>query len=315
MGDKTGIEWTDATWNPTTGCDRTSPGCDHCYALAQAGRLKLMGSARYQNDGDPRTSGPGFKATTHPEALDQPLRWRRPRRIFVNSMSDLFHPDIPDDFIARVFAVMALADQHTFQVLTKRPQRMEHVIGGAPSQSRVSIRETVRGYAEDMRPGGMTEMMPWPLPNVWLGTSVESQQYAFRARHLLNTPAAVRFISAEPLLGPLDLSEYLRPWRYADPGDLTGPEVRTTPGWPQPRLDWLIVGGESGRSARPMDPQWARDLRDQAQAAGTAYHFKQWGEWGIQGWAVGETDGPTVKMGKRNAGRLLDGRTWDEYPT
>jgi len=228
MSDKTGIEWTDATWNPTTGCDRVSPGCDNCYALELAGRLKLMGSAAYQNDGDPRTSGPGFKLTLHPDRLDQPLRWQRPRRIFVNSMSDLFHPDVPADFVADVFSVMREASQHQFQVLTKRPQRMKGLVSAM--------------YA------GWDEV----VSNVWLGTSIESDGYAFRARHLAETPAAVRFLSLEPLLGPLPSL------------DLTG-------------IDWVIVGGESGPNHRPIEAEWVRDIRDRCVAAGVAFFFKQWG--------------------------------------
>ena len=166
MGDHSSIEWTGATWNPTTGCDRTSPGCDNCYALTLAKRLKAMGVAKYQADGDPRTSGPGFKVTTHPEALEQPYRWRTPRTIFVNSMSDLFHPDVPADFVADVFEVMRETPQHTYQVLTKRSKRLLEL---APD-------------------------LPWPA-NVWMGVSVETARYAFRVRHLQRVPAAVRFLS------------------------------------------------------------------------------------------------------------------------
>ena len=248
MGDKSGIEWTDATWNPTTGCDRVSPGCDNCYALDLAARLKAMGSAAYQQDGDPRTSGPGFKLTLHPDRIDQPLRWKRPRRIFVNSMSDLFHPDVPSYYIAAVFDVMAAAHQHSFQILTKRPRRMAELSHGATFGER------------------------WPLPNVWLGTSIETDRYAFRTDYLIATQAATRFLSLEPLLGPLPSL------------DLTG-------------IDWVIVGGESGFGARPMDPQWVREIRDRCVDAGVPFFFKQWG-------------GRTPKAG----GRELDGRTWDEYP-
>jgi protein gp37 len=253
VGDKTAIEWTDATWNPVTGCDRTSPGCDHCYALKMAARLKKMGSANYQNDGDPRTSGPGFGVTCHPHMLDQPLRWKKPRRIFVNSMSDLFHPDVPDEFIAQVFAVMACAPQHTFQVLTKRPQRMAKLLSddgdGDTFVARVelSVMEMLdQGIVKPdpewpqlfpMPGSSFDELLPWPRPNVWLGVSIETDRYTFRADHLRATPAALRFISAEPLLGPLPSL------------DLTG-------------IDWLIVGGESGPGARPMHPDWVRDLRD-----------------------------------------------------
>jgi len=282
MGDKTGIEWTDATWNPTTGCDKVSPGCDNCYAMTLAPRLQAMGSAHYQQDGDPRTSGPGFGIAMHADALDKPLRWTRPRRIFVNSMSDLFHGGVTREFQARVFAVMALAPQHTFQVLTKRPGVMRSVMNNPEFKAAV-----VR--ALDWRAGHVTDEPPaieWPLPNVWLGTSVEDQERAdLRIPALLGTPAAIRFLSMEPLLGPVDIINSL--------GDswLTG-------------LDWIIVGGESGHGARPMRAEWARSLRDQAEVAGVAFHFKQWGSHDEHG----------TPMHKKAAGRMLDGRTWDEFP-
>ena len=239
---KTSIEWTTDTWNPVTGCDRTSPGCDHCYALTLAKRLKAMGNPRYQVDGDPRTSGPGFGVTLHPDKLDEPLHWRTPRRVFVNSMSDLFHPDVPDDFIGAVIQAMTFAPEHTFQVLTKRPQRMAKVLSrvswdcnGDSSLGRFTRAELAIGANEwwDFKE---------QLPNVWWGTSIESDHYAFRADHLRATPAAVRFLSLEPLLGPLPSL------------DLTD-------------IDWVIVGGESGPGARPMDPNWAREIRDQCRRA------------------------------------------------
>jgi protein gp37 len=244
MGDHSAIEWTQATWNPVTGCDQVSAGCDHCYALTLAARLKAMGQAKYQRDGDPRTSGPGFGVTVHPEELDTPTRWRRPRRIFVNSMSDLFHPKVPADFVAQVFEVMAETPQHIYQVLTKRPKR---------------ARQLLQGWS--------------PSPNVWLGVSVEDDRQVDRAVILREVPVAVRFLSCEPLLGPLpslDLTE----------------------------IDWVIVGGESGQSFRPMQPDWAIDLRDRCLGADIPFFFKQWG-------------GRTPKAG----GRLLDGRTWDEFPS
>lgn len=223
MSDRSGIEWTGATWNPTTGCDRTSPGCDHCYALTLSRRLKAMGVAKYQRDGDPHTSGPGFGLTVHSDVLDVPHRWRTPRTIFVNSMSDLFHHKVPVGFVEEVFAVMAATPRHTYQVLTKRSKRL----------------------------ADMASRLPWP-GNVWMGVSVETDRYRFRIDHLREVPAAVRFVSAEPLLGPLpDL-------------DLSG-------------VDWLIAGGESGPQARPMDIGWGRDLRDQCLRAGVPFFFKQWG--------------------------------------
>jgi protein gp37 len=223
MGDRSGIEWTEATWNPTTGCDRTSPGCDNCYALTLAKRLKAMGQSKYQNDGDPRTSGPGFALSLHPDTLALPRGWTSPRLIFVNSMSDLFHPKVPVDYIRSVFEVIADTPQHTYQLLTKRSKRLTTV----------------------------AERLDWPH-NLWMGVSVENTQYAFRIDHLRTVPAAVRFVSAEPLLGPLSNL------------DLTS-------------ISWLIAGGESGPDARSMEIGWAIDLRDQCAAAGVPFFFKQWG--------------------------------------
>jgi protein gp37 len=311
----TGIEWCDETWNPTTGCDRTSPGCDHCYALDMAARLKAMGSAGYQNDGDPRTSGPGFALTMHEDRLDQPIRWKRPRRIFVNSMSDLFHTDVTDSFRLDVWQVMGAARQHTYQILTKRPQAMgqfcRRLAWVYPPKTNVTTGEPYLDIEQESR--DITEM----LPNVWLGTSIENDTFTFRASHLRQTPAVVRFLSLEPLLGPLPSL------------DLTG-------------IDWVIVGGESGPGARPMHPDWARDVRDRCVAAGVPFLFKQWGEyrptiagewvppWPVQVFGDGKvpkrgvgmtveqmTDPGTISMmrvGKHKAGRELDGRTWDEYP-
>ncbi|MDG4784397.1 phage Gp37/Gp68 family protein [Micromonospora sp. WMMD1102] len=250
MGDGSTIEWTEATWNPTTGCDRISPGCDNCYALTLAKRLKAMGSAKYQTDGDPRTSGPGFGVAVHQSALTEPLRWRAPRTVFVNSMSDLFHARVPREFVAQAFGVMARTPQHTYQILTKRPERMLRLVG-----EEIDGGVTLLEAADE---AGLTDTAQtlyeaaWPLPNVWLGTSIELDRYAGRACPLRATSAAVRFISAEPLLGPLPSL------------DLTG-------------IDWLIAGGESGPGARSVDPGWVRDLRDRCQASGVAFFFKQWG--------------------------------------
>jgi protein gp37 len=229
----TKIHWTDETWNPTTGCDRTRfAGCLHCYALEYASRLKAQGSRRYQVDGDPRTSGPGFGLTLHPDVLDKPRHWRDPRRVFVNSMSDLGHPGIPDEFLAAIFDVMAETPRHTYQILTKRPHR---------------IRAFLEGYY--FLPSAFGE----PLPNVWIGTSVAVQEDADTLIPvLLDIPAAVRFISAEPLLGPITLK----------------------PEW-LPGLSWLIAGGESGTEHRPMDLAWPRSLRDQCLASGVSFFFKQ----------------------------------------
>ncbi|MGP3635574.1 DUF5131 family protein [Streptomyces sp. 24-1644] len=223
MSDRSAIEWTEATWNPTTGCDRVSLGCDNCYALALAKRLKAMGAAKYQRDGDPRTSGPGFDVTLHPDSLDVPYGWKAPRVVFVNSMSDLFHARVPLDFVRQVFKVMADTPQHTYQVLTKRARRLRQI---APK-------------------------LDWPS-NLWMGVSVESEAGLPRIEDLRQVPAAVRFLSCEPLLGPL-------------PGlDLEG-------------IHWVIAGGESGPNHRMLDEVWVTQIRDTCQAADVAFFFKQWG--------------------------------------
>lgn len=364
MGDKTAIEWTDATWNPIIGCSRVGPGCDHCYAIGVVHREMSPQHVglTIKRPGEP-TDWTG-EVRPAPQVLDKPLHWKRPRRIFVNSLSDLFHADLPDREIAKVFAVMALAPQHTFQVLTKRPQRMAKLLSD-PAWWHLVLGEATR-LGQPVELGGLGQPIQRmmldpaqaravfddePLPNVWLGTSIESDRYTFRADHLRATPAAVRWISAEPLLGPLPSL------------DLTG-------------IDWLVVGGESGPGARPMHPDWARDLRDRCVCTGardcrahrhtfgcygetrrehtdrpTAFLFKQWGDWdpmapmvdGVYNfdgpnatvltdgqffttWAAWEKAGrsnsgltrlsPTgmYRVGKKAAGRELDGRTWDEYP-
>lgn len=223
MADQSAIEWTEATWNPTTGCDKTSPGCDNCYALTLSKRLKAMGQPKYQRDGNPRSSGPGFGLTIHPDVLDIPRAWLAQRTIFVNSMSDLFHHEVPEPYIHRVFDVIAETPQHQYQVLTKRSKRLADV----------------------------GQRLSWP-PNLWIGVSVENTRYRFRLDHLRSVEAAVRFVSAEPLLGPLEEL------------DLAG-------------IDWLIAGGESGPGARPVEEAWLIDLRDQCTAAGVPFFFKQWG--------------------------------------
>jgi protein gp37 len=234
MADRSAIEWTDASWNPVTGCTQVSPGCDHCYAMTFAERFRSVPGHPYEQ---------GFDLKLWPERLELPLKWKRPRRVFVNSMSDLFHRDVPNDFIHRVFDVMARADWHVFQVLTKRPHRLVQ----------------------------LASELPWPA-HIWAGVSVENDRYVWRADLLRRVPAAVRFVSAEPLLGPLESL------------GLEG-------------IDWLITGGESGSSHRPCDPAWVRSLRDRCVQDGIAYFHKQWG-------------GRTPKAG----GRLLDERTWDEFP-
>ena len=240
------IEWTDETWNPVTGCTRVSPGCDNCYMFALYPRLHAMGV-------------PGYEAAPDivqmlPNRLNAPLTWAKPRRVFVNSMSDLFHPKVPFEFISQVFDVMRRADQHIFQVLTKRPGK-------------------AAGWWEKC---GRHEFGEWPS-NVWIGTSVENQKYAHRLTVLARIPARVRFVSAEPLLEPLNLTRWL--------------EDQT--------LQWVIVGGESGPRARPMEAEWARALRDQSRAAGVDFFFKQWGG----------------RRGKRSGNEaVIDGRVWQEMP-
>jgi protein gp37 len=240
MAAGTGIEWTEVTWNPTTGCDRVSPGCDNCYALALAKRLKAMGQAKYQNDGDPRTSGPGFALTLHPDALTQPYGWAGRRLVFVNSMSDLFHARVPLSFVRQVFEVIADTPQHTYQVLTKRSSRLPRI----------------------------AEKLDWP-PNLWMGVSVEHASVMSRIDDLRAAPARVRFLSCEPLLGPL-------------PGlDLSG-------------IGWVIAGGESGPGHRPVHTDWVAAIRDLCAAQNVPFFFKQWG-------------GRTPKAGGRELdGRLWD---------
>jgi protein gp37 len=327
VSDHSAIEWTDATWSPSLGCDKVSPGCQHCYAINTAYRQEFgfkrseyQGLTRKLPDGSLNWTG---KVAVLPERLELPLKWREPRRIFVDSMSDLFHEDVPDDFIDQVFAVMALTPWHTYQILTKRPARMQRYMttlvqgpwagrafrDGQPDTDahwRVCNAMTERlltcpaevlnraaAWQDERCPDGDGFMRQWPLPNVWLGTSVEDQQRADeRIPLLLQTPAAVRFLSCEPLLGPVSLRRCLE----LEP-TVGGGWMRWSPD-PVPPLSWVIAGGESGPNFRPMDLDWARTLRDQCQAAGVAFHFKQIG-------------GRTHAAG----GRQLDGRTWDEFPT
>lgn len=238
MSDHSKIEWTDATWNPLRGCTKISPGCKHCYAETFAERFRGVPGHPYEQ---------GFDLRVWPTRLDAPLRWKRPRMIFVNSMSDLFHDEVSDAFIAQVFQAMADTPQHTFQVLTKRAARL----------------------AEWHR----AHNAAWWLPNVWVGVSVEDRQYGLpRLRHLRGVRAAVRFLSIEPLIEDLGVVNL-------------------------DRIDWVIVGGESGRRARPMQPEWATSIRDQCRRAHVPFFFKQWGGF----------------LKKRN-GRSLEGRTWDELP-
>jgi protein gp37 len=241
MAQNSSIEWTEATWNPTTGCTKISPGCTHCYAERMAFRLQAMGQERYTN---------AFELTLQEDVVQLPLSWKKPRLIFVNSMSDLFHANVPDDFIERCFDVMHQASQHVFQVLTKRPERA----------------------------AAMSGQLPWS-PNIWMGTSVENQRYTGRIDVLRRIPSIVRFLSVEPLLGPI---EELR---------LDG-------------VHWVIAGGESGPDARPMRPEWVRKVRDCCVNAKIPFFFKQWGAYGEDG----------VRRSKKANGRQLDGEVWSEMP-
>lgn len=240
MSDGSSIEWTEATWNPVTGCTKVSPGCAHCYAETFAERFRGVPGHPYEN---------GFDLQLRPERLDLPLTWKRPRKIFVNSMSDLFHADVPDAYIQSVFETMARAHWHEFQVLTKRPERA----------------------------AAIADQLVWS-PNIWMGTSVENQRWTSRIHELRKIPAHIRFLSCEPLLGPLDL-------------DLTD-------------IDWVIVGGESGHRARPMREEWADSIRRQCESARVAFFFKQWGAFNCDG----------RRVGKGKAGRELCGKTWNQVP-
>lgn len=368
MGAKTGIEWTDSTWNPNRGCRRISPGCLNCYAEVIAGRFCGQGQA-YEGFAERTQNGARWTGRVEllADALDAPLRWREGRRVFVNSTSDTFHEELTDHDIERVFAVMALAPRHTFQVLTKRADRMarwfneplpletrelqvmraaEHLgqrLWGEPGAPFVfdSRGSDAHLYWPTSKPTGKAlanrrKWPGWPLPNVWVGVSVEDQARADeRIPHLLSVPARVRFLSCEPLLGPLTIKGHL----------MAGPD-------PGACGSWVIAGGESGFNARPMHPSWVRSLREQCARAGVPFFFKQWGQWrpklaAVAGepepigkggnWGTLREDGTwwpettpwngrqledsedggecvMVDVGKGAAGRELDGRTWDELP-
>lgn len=281
---KSSIEWTDETWNPVTGCTRVSSGCDHCYAVSMTNRLEAMGQEKYSglvNLGKGHFNG---VVKTHEDALLIPLKAKKGRRWFVNSMSDLFHKDVPFEFIDKVFAIMALCPQHTFQVLTKRPERAAeyfaagwvdsgHFFSYADSNKSGWINKWLREDNSAVKEAWARlyktkSRLEWPLDNVWIGTSVEDQATADeRIPHLLKVPAKVRFLSCEPLLGRVALSQYLVGY------DPDGAEMLPL------QIHQVIAGGESGPNARPMHPDFARSLRDQCEAAGVAYFFKQFGEW------------------------------------
>ena len=297
MSDNTGIEWTDASWNVVTGCEKVSPGCDNCYALTFAERWRGTPGHYFEH---------GFDVQLRPDKLTLPLKWRKPRKVFVNSMSDLFHKDVPDEYIARVFAVMALTPQHTYQLLTKRHARMRSLLSNPDFEKQVD--RQLLTFPEFSDPKLIRRSWPlpkpgWPLSNVHLGVSVEDQRWAdARIPALLDTPAAVRFLSCEPLLGAVDLFGPIVPgrgrprltyWLTGRPG--WGNEYTTNTGLVMqratvgPRIDWVIVGGESGRGARPMDPAWAQQIVDQCKTSGVAVFVKQLGSrWGKQHKDIGQ---------------------------
>lgn len=343
MTTNTKIEWADHTWNPTNGCDRVSPGCDFCYAESISERFR--GTPAYPE---------GFALTLHPERLDYPLKktkWKHGDKIFVNSMSDLFHRDIPRSFLADVFATMLAAGHPdrtlTFLVLTKRHREM-HEIMNDPSFVAAVEAKFIGGFAmgafpqwTKSFPNGLPECfrLEWPLPNVWLGVSVENQAYAdMRIPYLLGTPAARRFVSTEPLLGPVDFTKIVR--RF-DGGTTVCDSLRgrilskldeedeATYVDLQHGLDWIIGGGESGPSARPCHPSWARSLRDQCVEAHVPFFWKQWGTWrsstiedattwirrdGSTSPCLSDDATPMKRSTKHETGRVLDGREWSEFP-
>lgn len=332
MSDKTGIEWTDATWNPVTGCSKVSSGCKHCYAEREWPRMtKLVPSYAEREFTDVRTHG---------DRLDQPIRWAKRRMIFVNSMSDLFHSAVPDEFIDSVFGVMWAClygrneqDGHIFQVLTKRADRMRDYLS---TDRREAWARAAVHHGGGIDPDGIydqTLSFEGPHPRIWIGVSVEDQAAADeRIPLLLDTPAAVRWISAEPLLGPVDLNRILVDSYRGLHASALHEQHDDCYYNSNAQLDWVVVGGESGPKARPIDPQWARDLRDQCAVAGVPFLFKQWGEWAPES-AVDDDGSPfsdsfrrnaeihvcdfgerIFRIGKKRAGRLLDGVQHDGYP-
>lgn len=350
---KSDIEWTDTTWNPVRGCSLVSAGCEHCYAMKQAHRMSHPGGA-YEGLTEIGPNGVRWngKIKLVESELAKPLRMKKPQKIFVNSMSDLFHPDVPFEFIDKVMAVIALCPQHTFIVLTKRPERMAEYFN-----DNSTVRSTTRGdslisYWKKFPPKGIAaiclEHYTFPLPNLWLGVSVEDQKTAdARIPKLLATPAAVRFVSYEPALGPVDFAEIysgitresvLAPecWGDCNCDGLYGfdPGCRYNggDGALTRKLDWIIMGGESGPGARPMHPDWAQDVRDQCKDAGVPFFFKQWGEWVPMCDAIArgfrpiksrtpwhylfdtEPSSPMWCVGKKRAGCLLDGVLHNEFP-
>jgi len=297
--------WWDKSWNPILGCTKCSPACDNCYAErthTQRHRAKLAGV-----DMPLCYAKPFGEVSWFADRLEQPLHWRKPQRIFVGNMTDIFHPDVKQNWLNLIFHVMAHSPQHTFMLCTKRPDRMEQYINGVIN-SGMTWREGLTGR---------------PLPNVWIGTTIWDQPSADeRIPILLRTPAAKHYVSYEPALGPVDGRKYMRPRQQffnaiADVcANILGEPVPSVDAG-EPGLDWVICGGENGPGARPMHPDWPRSLRDQCQAAGVPFFFKQWGEWAENGRPSDTWDDELMmyRVGSRRAGRVLDGRTWEEVPT
>ncbi len=337
----TNIGWTDETWSAIVGCTRASDGCRNCYSERFMARFsgikghKFEGISKFTKDG-PRWSG---EIRFAEEALREPLHWRKPRKVFVCSISDLFHEKVKQEWIDKIFAVMAMCPQHTFQVLTKRTECMRDYLRHQDVAQRIS--QEIEAVKRNPRPATVPGhlQVKWPLSNVWIGTSVENQKTANeRIPLLLETPAVIRWISAEPLLSPIDLNAMSRNGASDEitaEDDAMGPPLGGVGG-----IDWVIAGGESGPDARPMHPAWARNIRDQCVEAEVAFNFKQWGNW-IEGHSIdgffwykdangeeqnlsGDTwakihyweyeKGMSFKVGKKVAGRRLDGKIWDEYP-
>jgi protein gp37 len=351
------IEWTDETWNPVTGCSPVSPGCVNCYAERMSTRL--AGRCGYPADRP-------FAVTLHPEKLEEPLRWKKPRMVFPCSMSDLFHKSISDDYRTQIFAVMALSPRHTYQVLTKRAEEMLAFMTWLAEEPADTLSDAAGDlFGEEAhcwvanwlngwsRPEGIVDDNPcngtvprWPLPNVWVGATICNQEEADRnVPLLLQTPAAVRFVSVEPMLGDIDLDGKLPIWRCQACGEApaisegwrwNGNNWQHHHGYPVghidadyfPGIDWVICGGETGAGARPVHPGWVRGLRDQCVSAGVPFFFKSWGDWAPEDQYTGPVETIAVplknfrlvegfafhRVGKKAAGRKLDGRVWDQLP-
>ena len=352
MSDNSAIEWTDTTWNPILGCTRVSPGCDRCYAITQA-RIRAgnpnpkvaTAFTGLTERGEAGTDWTG-RVNLLPDRLVQPLSWRKPRKVFVNSLSDLFHEDVPDEYIARVFAVMAATPQHTYQILTKRHGRMRSLLRNK-LWWQYEFAAACRARGVDYATAAIWDGDVAWLPNAWLGVSTEDQHWArIRVHALLSVPAAVRWVSAEPLLGAIDLRNLeagngaLIDALHGDVKTRQGEIYAACPG----SVSWVVAGGESGPGARPMHPEWARSLRDQCRDARVPFLFKQHGDW-IGGYRIdydqGEAFHPVsdhtlaawhwpgddhpaahewpdgvaaMRVGKKQAGRLLDGREWNQFP-